>query len=258
MILEALQHFIYPAPKHIKRMGYLREALAIEARYKRCARHWQPHLQKCKSIIMNEVSGLPEGARVMIVGSGGLHDVPVNELLAMKLKIDCIDIFHLPSIKRTYPGIRFIEKDVTGLAHLTYQTTPKEKFEPSEYQTGWHPDEHPDLVISLNILSQLPMTLVSFAKNHQVDLPERFEVNIRQAHIAWLKNICPRSLLITDIKRDYFHKGDLIQSDPALTDRDYDLIGSPEEQWIWNIAPVGETEKDIGIEHTVGKWTVAI
>jgi hypothetical protein len=36
MIFEAIQHFITPAPEHIKKMGYLREAIAIEARAKRC------------------------------------------------------------------------------------------------------------------------------------------------------------------------------------------------------------------------------
>ena len=36
MILEALTHLMTPAPRYVKKMGYLKEAIAIEARVKRC------------------------------------------------------------------------------------------------------------------------------------------------------------------------------------------------------------------------------
>ena len=254
MIIEALKHFFYPAELYKKKMGYLRETIAIEARYKRCAPHWMPHLNKCKSLILKAAEKLPDKAHIMIVGSGGLHDIPMDELIEKSMTITCVDIIHLPYVKRAYPSVTFVEKDITELAEPLYQSVANGKFNIETFTPEWIPEQKPDLIISLNILSQLPMTLVSYAKAKQIALPENFELNIRKCHIHWLKKAGHKNLLITDIKRNYFHKGELIQSDSALVDGDYELFGTPQEQWIWNIAPVGETEKDIGIEHQVGVW----
>jgi hypothetical protein len=101
MILEALTHLMTPAPRYVKKMGYLKEAVAIEARVKRCQSAWQPHLDQCKSLIINEAKKLPAGSQIMILGSGGFHDVPIRRLLDLKHQITCIDIILFTKDKKT-------------------------------------------------------------------------------------------------------------------------------------------------------------
>ncbi len=254
MIFEALHHLTHPAPRYVKKLGYLREAIAIEARYKRCAHHWLAHLNKCKQLIIDAAATLEENARILIVGSGGLHDVPVEILSLRGFEIECVDIVHLSKVQKKYPYIQFTELDVTGISEALYQQRSKSQFKPHSFESNWKPAKTPDLIISLNLLSQLPIMPMAFAKHHQIALPKEFEFHIHKAHVEWLKEICPNIVIITDIERRYFYKGDHIKSTRTFNEGKTNLIGPPQEQWIWNIAPVGEADKEIGIEHVVGAW----
>jgi len=122
MIVEALQHFFFKAPRHIKELGYVREAIAIEARFKRCESFWRAHLQRCKELILSSAEKLPQGSNIMILGSGGLHDVPLEELLEQGHHLTCVDIVHLPRVEKAHKDVSFVEKDITGLTEPLYES----------------------------------------------------------------------------------------------------------------------------------------
>ncbi len=51
MLAEWLRHLTTPCPPKLKRMGYLKELISIDARHKRCFEPWAPHLKHCKQVI---------------------------------------------------------------------------------------------------------------------------------------------------------------------------------------------------------------
>lgn len=249
MIIEALTHLRTPAPRYVKKMGYLKEAIAIEARIKRCQSAWQPHLDKCKSLILEQAEKLPRDSQVMILGSGGFHDVPVKRLLDMGHHITCVDIVHLPKVKKRYPQVTFMERDVTGLNENLYNAVNKGvRVSPAE---TWGLIKTPDLIISLNLLSQLALKMVAYAESHENDLGVLFQENVLKAHVEWLQKQKTNVLLISDIAREYYEGDNLLESVPSLPKMD---MPDPTETWKWNIAPKGEADKNISVLHQVGAW----
>lgn len=245
MIVEALQHLMTPAPRHIKKMGYVREAIAIEARYHRCKTHWQPHLEKCKAHILAQAEKLAPNSTIMILGSGGLHDVPVKELRESGHNITCVDIVHLPKVKKANKDLTFVTRDVTGLIEPLYKAV-KQGVQ-VQVEPEWEFLKTPDLIISLNLLSQLAMKLIDYAELHGI----QFSDNVLRTHVNWIKKQNTKALLISDIAREYNQGKTLLETVPALPNLD---LEEPAETWLWNIAPQGEADADISITHTVGVW----
>ncbi|MDG1995927.1 MAG: hypothetical protein P8J14_05495 [Emcibacteraceae bacterium] len=249
MIIEALTHLLTPAPQYVKKMGYLKEAIAIEARVKRCQGAWQPHLDKCKSLILEQAEALPRGSSIMILGSGGFHDVPIKRLSALSHHITCVDIVHLPKVKKRYPQVTFMERDVTGLNENLYNAVNKGvRVSPAQ---EWEFIKTPDLIVSLNLLSQLALKMISYAEMHDNDLGILFQNNVLKAHVEWLQKQNTNVLLISDIAREYYEGGNLLESVPSLPKMD---MPEPSTTWKWDIAPKGEADKDISVVHHVGTW----
>ncbi len=248
MIFELLRHFLTPAPPEIKAMGYLREAIAIEARYNRCHTSWAGHLARCRMNILAAAKSLPPASRIMIIGSGALHDVPVEDLLSRGHNLILVDIVHLPEIRRRYRNndrIQFMEQDVTGLVKNLYQKRAVSEIKFSLPQV--------DLVISLNILSQLPLNLVKYAERQSIALPDDFSGSVMAGHLTLIKTIAPHVLIIGDMARKYEKDGMPVETEPALAD-----LGLPEPTgtWDWHIAPKGELDRDISLTHQVGCWHI--
>jgi len=248
MILEAIQHFLHPAPKYLKAMGYVRESIAIEARYRRCRNAWANHLTICQQLILEAVSKLPPKSSVMVLGSGGCHDVPLNSLLEMGHQLICVDIVHLPRLQKTYPDVQFIHKDLTGLTKDLYDRRPLTT------TFDWSLKEKPDLVISLNLLSQLPLSLIHYAEKHNMPLDEEFAEQVMADHLDWLDGLDTSILLISDITRHYQQQDHMLENEPALLQTIAEKLGHPQKQWTWHLAPKGEVDPDISIHHTVGSW----
>lgn len=251
MLEEALTHLLTPAPKYVKKMGYLKEAIAIEARVKRCGAAWAPHLDKCKTLILGQAEALASGSEVLILGSGGLHDVPIRRLLKMGHHVTCVDIVHLPKVKKRFPEVTFVERDVTGLNEKLYTAVNNgTRVMPAE---EWEFIRAPDLIISLNLLSQLALKMVSYAEEHDHDLGIYFQDNVLKNHVDWLKNQGTNVLLISDISREYYQGERLLETVSSLPKLD---INPADETWAWEIAPIGEADKEITIVHQVGAWVL--
>ncbi|MCC3861783.1 hypothetical protein [Pseudemcibacter aquimaris] len=251
MIIEALTHLFTPAPTYVKKMGYLKESIAIEARVNRCRDAWQPHLDTCKKLILQQAEKLEQGSNIMILGSGGFHDIPMSELLALGHTITAVDIVHLQKVKNRYPDINFVEHDVTGLNQKLFDAVNNNKsVSPA---SDWELIKTPDLIISLNLLSQLPLKMIRYAEKHSHDLGILFQENVMQAHVDWLKKQKTNVLLISDIEREYYHHEKLVETIPTLLKID---LPDPISTWKWNIAPEGEADPEISITHLVGYWTL--
>ncbi len=250
MIFEAIQHILTPASPEAKAMGYVREAIAIEARYYRCRSFWASHLDKCRHHIIAAASELTKNSTIMVIGSGGLHDVPVTELLAHGHKLLLVDIVHLPRIRKDYgnhSNIRIIEQDVTGLAKPLYDKKPAIPENRNSLPEA-------DLVISLNILSQLPINIHSFARKHKISLPDNFAAVIMDTHLNMLEELAPDCLVISDLERQYEMDKRTIKTEDALPDSICRRLCAPDDKWDWHIAPKGEADKNISVTHHVACW----
>ncbi|PCI32072.1 MAG: hypothetical protein COB54_08485 [Alphaproteobacteria bacterium] len=251
MILEALQHFLTPARREVKALGYVREAIAIDARYNRCRADWADHLDNCRQQILITSARLTPGSTVMIIGSGALHDVPVAGVLDQGHSLILVDIVHLPKVRRRYrtnPRIRFIEQDVTGLVRPLFDRCLSAPDSQSDLPKA-------DLVISLNILSQLPISLISYAKKHKITLRDNFSQTLMASHLKLLASLAPTALIISDLERRYLKGEQVVDTEDALAGCD---LGTPVASWDWHIAPRGELDRVLSLIHHVACWQIPV
>jgi hypothetical protein len=257
MLFEALRHFFTRAPRHVKGLGFLRESIAIEAREKRCPSYWQPHLDKTKSLILEDAQKRIGRGRVIVLGAGNLLDVPLDRLTGMGEQIDLVDILFLRRAKRRvrpYENATLISKDITGMAEFFWQWSkmPERYMLPPVIEPDFSDLADAGLVISLNILSQLPLPYsVWMEKNQWNDGNEDFLDKIMTRHVNALIKLRVPVLMIADIEHLYLEDNEVIGRHSALPK---DFSHAPFATWDWDIAPKGEADKNIAIRHSVGAW----
>jgi hypothetical protein len=262
MILEFLRHTFLPSPKIIKDLGYVREILAIEARYKRNKESWQPHLDNTKRNILQVAKSLTKHRKCVIFGSGLLLDIPLLELSGMFNQIDLVDVVHLPDVERyatTLGNVHCIQHDCTeyvGRLHSFIQTLPRKVTSslPEVELPGLYLDSTEiDLVISCNILSQLSLIPYNFIAK-SVAVPEsvinRASMQLVKQHLAYLESFIGADvLLISDIeRRTYTSDGVCVERESALEGI---TLPNEIEEWDWHIAPRPELFRDKDVVHRV-------
>ena len=261
MIFEALQHFLNQAAPEVKALGYVREAIAIEARYGRCRTDWADHLKNCHQQIMTATAPLKSTSTLMVLGSGALHDLPIGALLAAGHSLILIDIVHLAKIQKrykTHDRVRFVEQDVTGLVGPLFH---KDSLTPLDIKNGtasFLETRFPevDLVISLNILSQLPINLIQFAEQHDIALPDNFRQAVMAAHLKMLPCLAPRCQIISDLDRSFLEDQTVLEREPFLPDSISRQLSKPDQIWDWHIAPKGEVDPAVSMVHHVASWII--
>ncbi|HIJ39189.1 MAG TPA: hypothetical protein HPP80_09875, partial [Rhodospirillaceae bacterium] len=154
MIREFLSFVTARASSHARRFGYVQESIAIDARYRRCAKAWASHLHSCHSAIGEAIRRCPGHDRAVVLGSGALYDIPLPHLAGSFREVVLLDIYHPPKARRQmrqWPNVRAIECDLLGLAEPALATVQAPLLSAWRQQIG-----AVDLVISSNLLTQLP------------------------------------------------------------------------------------------------------
>ena len=159
MLYELYTYVTTPCPQYVRHMDYLSEAIAMRGRHLRNRTAWQPHLEQTRRAILSAAEGSRNRSKVVILGSGLLLDVPLEELSAMFREVVLLDIVFLPEVyKRVkrYGNVRLVQHDVTNMAQKLYENIRSGQPElPSAAPSVPDIDKNTGLVISLNILSQL-------------------------------------------------------------------------------------------------------
>jgi len=264
MIMEWLKHRLIPAPQELKDLGYLREIIAIEARHRRCASAWGAHLAKTKRFVLWAAANTRPNAgnkKVTILGSGLLLDVPIKELAQDYDEVVLVDIVHVPAAREKLVGldnVRLVEADLTGLVdHLALGTLPDAPPLPSI------PDGDADLVISLNLMAQLPLTpLASSAMRELTDeARETFAQQIMRRHLEALARLSTQVVLVTEKHRRWQEGSKTIhQEDPLMGIR----LPETKVTWEWQLAPKPEIAPTrdlvldiVAYDDLFRKWTLA-
>lgn len=248
------EFFLYLTEKKDRRavkFGHLKESIALIKREKRCHQYWLPHQNNCKNLILKIVNSLPKKNRILVLGSGPLHEIPVNELSSIFSEVVLVDIVHLNIVKNAYSylkNVTFIEHDISEVEDQILKQKRLENKPPMRFL-----DEDFDLVVSANLLSQIPYHLKKFAQKNLSYISEddidNFCFQISVDHFSYLKKFnCP-VLLYTDIETHIFHpKKNVLEIETPYIN--FSLPTSHSE-WIWNLAPTPEINPEISLQMKV-------
>ena len=247
MLREIYKYLTTPCAPHLKAMGYLKELIALEARFRRCRLAWEPHTIKTKSVILDAAAHAEQKNKVVVLGSGILCDIPIDELSETFKEVHLVDVCFLKTTRnflRQYPNVTLQVADITGLAKPLYDWAQQHgSDDPMPAPT--HPKDvrmdDTDLVISANVLSQLPLNPLQFLRKTRTGLGEqaltKLAHDIIEAHQAFIMT-CPGTVcLISEVERQYLDGKHTIETEDPLCGH---AINFGREEWFWNVAPKSE------------------
>jgi hypothetical protein len=247
MFLNFLERLLTPCPKPVRAMGYLKEALGVARRYRRCREHWKEHIEHCRSIILRAVEGCWRRRRVVILGGGMLHDVPLIELAEDFREVYLVDIVHPFSSRwktRRIRNLTRVAADVTNTVEELYWVSDEpDKPLPESHPDLFLDDPEVDLTISLNLLSQLPCMPLDYLSRfhaHRIPAREEYARNLIRAHLEYLDRLPGRVALITDVERIKIDLTDhVVERKDLLFGLKLPKLG---EEWEWRLAPCPEAD----------------
>jgi hypothetical protein len=193
-------------------MEYFSDQEGIMRRYIQEKNNWDLHLKKSKDFILKSAETKKKG-KVVVLGSGWLLDLPIDELSNQFKEVILVDIIHpkqiLHKIKK-YKNITALKTDITGgLIDFIYHSlkTDKRKKQKTLISTlnsfSFSLPQNTDFVISLNIMCQLHIILIDYIKKYYNLTDSELQnliLQIQQSHISMLPE--GKSCIITDIEEE--------------------------------------------------------
>ncbi|MFA7346603.1 MAG: hypothetical protein WCZ86_02465 [Desulfurivibrionaceae bacterium] len=263
-----LESLLTPCPRYLRRMGFLREQLAIEARCQRNRASWEPHLKRSRAAILAAADTCSQHRTALILGGGLINDVPLAELAGRFQQVILADILHLPRNRRkaeaVAPNIACVDFDCTGAVEKLYQAGNGLDDEPaiSLFRQA-SPSLPPalasscDLTVSVNLASQLGHLPAKWLKKG-CSREEEFSMHLRRAaalrHLEWLRDLPGVRLLIGD--RALVVRG----LDESELEREVILgeggLEPPCDSWVWRFAPAPEWDRRYHLELEVGAYVL--
>jgi len=266
MILRWLQSLATPCPWPLRRMGYLREQLAIEDRYRRTRGAWDPHLAASRHAVHEAIMRCQRRRTAVVLGAGLLHDVPLAELAARFDRVVLADILHLPKNRRLAQDaggkVSCLEFDCTGAVDALWRAGKSMASEEAERIVREAEPRLPaeiaadcDLVLSMNLASQLGNLPAEWlARGRARD--SGFSLRLRRAaalrHVDWLRGMPGERLLVAD-QALVIRERDGTESEREVIIGDGD-IEPAQRGWIWHLAPIPEWDRHHHLELQVGEW----
>lgn len=243
MIFEFWQYLTTPTQiEQAKKMGYLKEAIAMAARADRCQHEWGEHYQHCKKVINQAIYRAVQHRTALIFGAGSLKDVPLDALSKQFEKVLLVDLVFLKEARHKadkFNNVELIEHDVTeSLAWIS------EGQDWVQAPSTWLDDTHIDLVVSLNLITQLPLIPVRWLLN-DFKVPEATADIVGKqlifAHVNYLKQFSGEVCLIADyLDIEFDSKGNEVERFDPWWDVE---PPKPEVSWEWEVVPLGEAGK---------------
>ncbi|MDO9630684.1 MAG: hypothetical protein Q7I92_02150 [Humidesulfovibrio sp.] len=231
--------------------GHLSQQVAIWARHRRHSAAWETHLARCRSLALAAARACPEDARrtALVLGSGLLLDVPLDELSALFETVVLADMAFVPEVRAKAARLGNVETLVTDLTGQLDRLpgTPGEPLPDvlRELATG---RAGLDFAYSANLLSQLPLFALDALPGLEEGRCAELAAAIVRQHLDGLLALpCP-ACLVTDVTERGLRQG--------VVDYEADLLfgvapGLRGETWVWNMAPDGEAVRGLDVERMV-------
>jgi hypothetical protein len=196
----------------LRKMQYFSDQEGIIRRYIQEKNNWDLHLKKSKDFILKSAETKKKG-KVVILGSGWLLDLPIDELSNQFKEVILVDIIHpkqiLHKIKK-YKNVTTLKADITGgLIDFIYHSlkTDKRKKQKTLISAAnsfsFSLPKNTDFVISLNIMCQLHIILIDYIKKYYNLTDSELHnliLQIQQSHIRMLPE--EKSCIITDMEEE--------------------------------------------------------
>ncbi len=238
----------------VKEMGYLKEMIGLASRQRRCAAAWQGHLNHSRAWIIRAMEICERPGRVVVLGSGLLNDVPLADLSAGFRDVVLVDMLHMPSVvraARAFPNVRLEERDVSGFVEPLYRHLAEgEARVPLPV-----PDlcaDGADLVVSLNLVSQLPVLPAEFAERKNKKLGDDLLGRLVSEHLRALAALPCSVCLISETEHRLCHDGDVLErADPLLGAVIPEALKKRSTGWDWHYAPHPERHPDYDLVYGV-------
>lgn len=255
MILEAIEYLRTPCKPEFRKLGYLHELIALQAREKRLKQQWLPHHEQCKALIRRSALLCQRRRRVIVLGSGILADIPLDFLSGNFEDVVLVDVIHLNGVRRQvehYANVRLVEADISGLAQPLLAMQRRADALPEPKPMIPQLDEDTDLVISANLLSQLCIAPLNYAVPRFHFSDEQYiqwSREIIQGHLDLLLACKARVCLITDLVHvETDRRGEEIKREDMLFG-----VTLPDAAWLWDwhMAPYGEVSRRIQVSAIV-------
>lgn len=231
----------------VRELEFDQASLDVEARYKRCAAHWEPHLERTRAVILRAARMATNRRKAIVFGAGLLHDIPLAELSDLFEEVVLVDVVHSRSCQTRsalFTNVHRVQADVTGTAsHLVEARktrAPLQKIEPILFAE----DAGVDFTVSVNLLSQLGCAPAAFlASSHTPHEIRVFQRHLVESHLQYLRRCAGHSALITDVA---WSSLPLNRAGAAPKKRREVLhqvpLPEPAEAWDWLIAPAPESD----------------
>ncbi len=248
MIAEALQYLATAALTGRGYRRFVRYSVNLWSRAGRCSRDWAAHEENSKNAVRAAISGFSQRRTAVVLGSGLLRDVPIEDLADSFDTVVLVDLVHLASVRlrlrgKRYRNVRLIERDVSGYDDLKKGENP----EPLGFLRGV---PYLDFVVSANLLSQIGRGVKrQYETEASSGMPADTVEQLMAAHIQGLAALPCRSCLVTDISYVVIDRTGRMQEEADLLHG----IAPPEAKasWDWPVAPFGEESRDYEIVHKV-------
>ena len=248
-----------PVPRHLRQMGYARELRALRARRNRCRSAWHSHLEHTRAVILEAAALCEQRRNALIVGSGLLFDVPLEELSRQFEHVVLVDIVHAWSVHRQaarFSNVRLLPLDVTGVVERCHALARRRAPAPlPQCPVECFAGERFDLVASVNVLSQLPVVPNGYLSRRIRALSEADTREFSRAlvvnHLDWLCSFPGIACLVTDLERLCYGECGLASREGSLWDV---TLPNGGRDWLWDLAPKPEMYFHLDVRHRVGGY----
>jgi hypothetical protein len=259
VIGELLRYWTTLAPERVRKYGYLRRLIAIEFRERRNRGAWGPHLAHTRQFILKAADLVEQPRTAVIIGSGLLLDVPLEDLSDRFERVYLADIFHMPQVRRKvqrHLNVKLLAGDVTGIfAMMKDHKAPGGKTPAPPPRIPHLADA--DLIVSCNCLTQLAGPFNDLFRKTRGFADADCDQLSRQVMEHHIKAVAHDAkgigVIITDTER-FAMQGERIVSRLDLL-KEAQLPGTQhpqyDEEWDWNIAPAPEEHPSQDVIHAV-------
>ena len=254
-----LDYLATPVPRHVRQMGYVRELRALRARRNRCREAWRSHLEHTREVVLEAAGRCERRRRALVVGSGLLFDIPLEELSRQFGSVVLVDIVHAWSVHREacrFSNVRLVPLDVTGVVERCHALARRRSPAPlPQCPVECFAGEGFDLVASVNVLSQLPVVPNGYTSRRIRSLTEAETREFSRAlvlnHLDWLCGFPGIACLVTDLERLHLDDCEVVSREESLWG-----VALPEggRDWMWDLAPRPEMYFHLDVRHRVGGY----
>lgn len=272
-------------PEHA---DFISMGMGIEARYQRCKKYWNKHLELSRQFQIDALARVGPGVRVAVLGAGRLLDVPHEFLHAGEYKVELFDAD--PGCARVWQryGLSGLSEFDLSANFLNFSKCVQNALEAREssieklaialssleLSAPILPGAPFDVVISLNLLSQIPLyfhdyldrsleNTIGVGSDQDGNFPKPLSEiwcvlaeRLQRQHQELIAQSTKRlQVIITDRSFLYYRQDQANWRDCAALYLPLDQLRAAESDlrdgWFWHIAPQGLEQQDFGVIHDV-------